>query len=190
MKIATKTRTLYCAPVWVAALLVAVASCAGIATWYSLAKRANKQESARMERSVKNLRLEVANLQQGYSDQIVENVQTETRKIHESMMTGEEVDRLVSGLRTAWRVVPLSEEANAQYIHRRYQIARGSAPVGIWAELQALFHKLGTMPAVSVDAFDIQTSGDSRKREFSRITLDLSIYVRKTGEPPGSPSPI
>jgi hypothetical protein len=180
MNSTAKKVTYRCSPLnWgIAALLLVF--CAGLGWHYYDTKQKNKQKRFRLDSSIRGLESEISQLTSGFSDQKVSAVQEESRKIQAAMMTGEEVDAFITSLRPTWAITSRSEEANPEYIHRRYQIARGSAPVAIWPELRSFCEKLATMSAVSVNSIEMQTVGDSRRRDFSRITLNLSIYVRKT----------
>ncbi|EIP99938.1 hypothetical protein OpiT1DRAFT_04471 [Opitutaceae bacterium TAV1] len=180
MKLRTKTSTLYCQPAWFALAIVAIMLCAGLGYFFYTGKKADKKESARLESSLKRLSQEIGSLSSGFSDEKVVDMQNEAASIRKAMMSPVEVDRFVASLRPFWTVAAEDEQENPEYIHRRYRITRGTAPIGTWSEIRALCRRFAGIPSMSVNNIEIQTVGDSRKREFSRITMGLSVYVRKT----------
>lgn len=180
MSSSIKKVTYRCSPLWWGSAVLALALCTGLGWYYYDTKQTNKRKKRHLEQSILTLTTEVAGLYSNYSDAKVKALQDETERIHASMMTRMEVDAFISGLRPVWSVTSRAENANEEYVHHRYQIAQGSAPVSAWDEIKTFCEKLKGMSAVSMDGIEIQTVGDSRKREFSRITLNLSIYVRKS----------
>ncbi|MDR1283174.1 MAG: hypothetical protein LBK99_20495 [Opitutaceae bacterium] len=179
MKLKTKTSTLYCQPVWFALAIASILLCAGLGYFFYTAKKADKRESARLDRSLKQLSQEIGVLSSSFSDDKVVDMQNEATAIRKAMMSPGEVDRFVASLRPFWTVAAENELANPEFIHRQYRITRGTAPIGAWPEIRALCQRFAGIPSVSVNNIEIQTVGDSRKREFSRITMGLSVYVRK-----------
>ncbi|OAM89946.1 hypothetical protein OH491_16985 [Termitidicoccus mucosus] len=173
-------------PLWVAVAVVAALLTVGAAYYYFDARKANRQRKAQLTTLNQSLRKMVDGLAPNYSSQKAQVTRDNAAKIKSEMMNGTEMDMFVSSLRPTWTVQSRSEESNAEYIHRRYQIARGTAPVSAWSEIQALLERLGKTPSLAVNSIDIRTVGDSRKREFSRVTIAFSIYIRK---PPGAETP-
>jgi outer membrane murein-binding lipoprotein Lpp len=173
-------------PLWVAAAVMTALLTAGVAYYYFDASKANTRKKTQLTNSNRTLKTAVDGLAPNFSDQRAQTVRDSATKIKAGMMNGTEADMLVSSLRPTWTVLSRSEESNTEYIHRRYQIARGTAPVSTWPEIQSLLDRLGKTASLAVNSIDIQTVGDSRKREFSRVTIAFSIYIRK---PPGAETP-
>lgn len=166
-------------PLWVMLTVVAALLCVGVIYYWSSTSNKNKTQIARLDSGIKTNRTAVNNLTGSYSNQKAEQAREEADKIRSSMMSGQAADSLISGLRPTWSVVSRSEEATAEFFKRRYQIARGSAPVSVWPEVQSLIDRMKELDSLALDAIEVQTVGDSRKREFSRISLMLTIYVKK-----------
>jgi hypothetical protein len=173
-------------PVWVAITIVAALFTVGMAYYYFNTSKANTRKKAQFAASNRTMKTAVDGLAPNFSDKKAQATRDDANKIKAGMMNGTEADMLVSSLRPTWTLLSRSEESNAEYIHRRYQIARGTAPVSVWPEIQALLDRLGKTPSLAVNGIDMQTVGDSRKREFSRVTIAFSIYIRK---PPGAETP-
>lgn len=159
---------------------------AGMIYYYSGASKNNARKRAQLTGANRTIETAVNGLTPNFSEQKAQTARDNATKIKASMMNGTEADMFVSSLRSSWTVQSRSEDANAEYIHRRYQIARGTSPVSVWPEIQALLDRLGKTPSLAVNSIDIRTVGDSRKREFSRVTIAFSIYIRK---PPGAEAP-
>jgi hypothetical protein len=169
-------------PLWVALAVLAALLVAGSTYYYIGARKANRQRKAQLITLNQNLTRMVNDLTPNYSNSKAQVARDNANKIKSNMMNGTEADLFVSSLRPTWTLQSRSEESNAEYIHRRYQIARGIVPVVAWFEINALLERLGKTPSLAVNSVDIQTVGDSRKREFHRVTISFSIYIRK---PPG-----
>lgn len=174
-----KKTTYRAAPVWALAATLGALSCAGLVYyWYSATKN-NQVRIKQLNTSITTSRNAVNGLMGNYSDQKAEQARADADRLRNSMMTGAEADSFVNALRPAWSVVARAETANNEFIKQRYQIARGSSPVSVWPEVIALFERMKEIDSLAVDAVEVQTAGDSRRREFSRISLTLTIYVKK-----------
>ncbi|MDF9833690.1 hypothetical protein M2103_001922 [Ereboglobus sp. PH5-5] len=164
---------------WTFSTVVAFLLCAGLVYYWYTTSKSNKAMVTRLNSSISNTRKSVNSLSGEYSDDKAEQARADADKIRSGMMTGQQADAFVSGLRPTWSVVARTETPTDEFIKRRYQIARGSAPVSAWPEVLSLFNRMKEIDSLAVDSVDIQTVGDSRKREFSRISLALTVYVKK-----------
>ncbi|AWI08476.1 hypothetical protein [Ereboglobus luteus] len=174
----TKKITYRATPVWAFAAAAAFILCAGLIYYWYTTSKSNKAAVTRLNSSINNTRKSVTSLSGDYSDNKAEQARADANKVRASMMTGSEADAFITGLRPTWSVLARSENPTEEFIKRHYQIARGSAPVSVWPEVLALFNRLKEIDSLAVDSVDIQTIGDSRKREFSRISLSLTVYVK------------
>jgi hypothetical protein len=173
-------------PLWVAVAVVLALLTAGATYYYFSTSKDNARKKVQLTRSNSTAKTAVDGLAPNFSNDKAQTARDNATKIKSGMMNGTEADMFVSSLRPTWTVQSRSEESNAEYIHRRYQVARGTAPVSAWPEVQALLERLGKTSSLAVSSVDIRTVGDSRKREFSRVTIAFSIYIRK---PPGAETP-
>ena len=167
-------------PLWIFAAVAGLVLCAGAVYYWYTTSKSNQAATKRLNTSITTTRTAVNSLMGNYSDQKAEESRADANKIKNSMMTGAQADSFIAGLRPIWSVVSRSEMANDEFVKRRYQIARGSAPVSVWPEMLALFSRMTEIHSLALDSVEIQTVGDSRKREFSRISLTLTIYVKKS----------
>jgi hypothetical protein len=175
-----KKITYKASPPWVFAAAAAALLCAGLIFYWYKTSVSDVATIKRLNASIKNTQTTVSGLMGNYSDEQAEQTRADADKIRDSMMTGAEADAFISSLRPSWAVVARSETPGEEFTRRRYQIARGSSPVSIWPEVVALIDRLKETHALAVDNIDVQTVGDSRKREFSRISLTLIVYVKKS----------
>ncbi|MDR0352014.1 MAG: hypothetical protein LBI02_01210 [Opitutaceae bacterium] len=173
-------------PLWVLLAVVMAVLVAGLVYYYLNTSKANARQKIQLTNSNRTAKAAVDGLAPNFSSEKAQSARENATRIKSGMMNGTEADLFVSSLRPSWTVQSRSEEGNAEYIHRRYQIARGTAPVSVWPEIQALLERLDGTSSLAVNSIDIRTEGDSRKREFSRVTISFSIYIRK---PPGAETP-
>jgi hypothetical protein len=175
-----KKITYKASPQWTLAAVAAAVLCVGLVYYWYTTSTSNDATTKRLNGSIRSTQGAVSGLSGNYSDQKAEQTRAEADKIRGSMMTGAEADAFISSLRPAWAVVARSETAGEEFTSRRYQIARGSSPVSIWPEVTALIDRMKETNSLAVDNIDVQTVGDSRRREFSRISLTLTVYVKKS----------
>jgi hypothetical protein len=173
-------------PHWVAVAVVLAVLTAGAVYYYLDTSKTNARKRIQLTNSNRTAKTAVDGLAPNFSNDKAQTARDNAAKIKSGMMNGTEADMFVSSLRPTWTVQSRSEESNPEYIHRRYQIARGAAPVSAWPEILALLSRLEKISPLAVNSIDIRTVGDSRKREFSRVTIAFSIYIRK---PPGAETP-
>ena len=164
-------------PLWVILLVFILGGLAGGTYYYITTQEQNALSIRRLNASNSKLKGEVAQLTGQYSTSKLDVVQQETNTIKSTMISGAEADSLMAGLRPHWVIESRSDEANSEFTHRRYTLVRGAAEVAIWPEVLAVLEKLRKQPNLALNHFKIQTAGDSRKRNFSLITVSISIYI-------------
>ena len=165
-------------PLWVILLIVTFGGVVGGTYYYVSTQDQNAMSIRRLNASNGKLKTEVAQLSGQYSTGALAVVRKETDTIKETMISGQEADTLMASLRPHWVIESRREEANSEFTHRRYTLVRGAAEVAIWPEVKSVLEMLKKQPNLALNHFRIQTSGDSRKRNFSRITVIVSIYIR------------
>ena len=173
-----KKITYSASPLWVILLVFILGGLAGGAYYYISTQDQNDWSIKKLNTSNGKLKTEVAQMTGRYSTSKLDVVRQETDTIKATMISGREADSLMASLRPNWVIESRSDEANTEFTHRRYTLVRGAAEVAIWPEVQAVLEKLKKQPNLALNHFKIQTTGDSRKRNFSRITVSVSIYIR------------
>lgn len=179
MKFKQDKTTYFIAPTWLGLALILCLALAGLGYYYYDQSDTNKRTKARVGASIKKRQSSISTLNKDFSDAKTEQLRQSTTKIKEAMQTGAEVDSFIASLRPVWSVVSRSEEPNEEYIRRRYQIARGSFPVSAWPEIIGLVGRMAEQQSLALTNVDISTVGDNNKREFSRVALSFTIYVKK-----------
>lgn len=175
----TKKITYKYSAIWVALPVLLFLGCLGLGYYFYTTDVDNTARKEQLTASNAATTRVVGTLRTSYSDQKTKKTREDADAIQKSMMEDAEADAFIASLRPIWALTLRTETANDEYIHRRYQISRGSAPVSTWDEVRALLERLNGMSVLSVDNIEIQTVGDNRKREFSRITINLSVYIKK-----------
>ena len=182
MKIKQDKTTYYVSPLWLglAALLLFLGGALGY--YYSDQSDNNKRTKARVSASIKTHLAAISSMSANFSDTKAGQMRDHAARIRNAMQTGEDVDRFVASLRPVWSIISRSEEANDEYIRRRYQIARGTVPVSAWPEILGLVGQMATMQSLALTDVDISTVGDNNKREFSRVSFTFTVYIRKPSQ--------
>lgn len=169
----------HASPILVLLAILMFVLCAACGYYYYTTSSSSLRRHQTLESTNRTLTAANAALSGDFSDQRAEKVRKDAEAVRSHMLSSSEADNFIASLRPIWSVVTRTEEDSGDFLRRRIQIVRGSAPVSAWPEVQSVVNRIAGVQAMALGNVDIQTVGDNRKREFSRITLTLFIYIRK-----------
>lgn len=179
MNIKQQKITYHISPLWAWLAVLLFLGCLGLGYYYYDTSDSNQSTKRRLSGTIRTAQANIASLSPSFSDAKATETRDRAAKLKESMRSGEEIDSFVAGLRPTWTVVSKTETPNEEYIVRRYQIVRGSVAISAWDEVLDLSNRLKTINSLAFTQIDVQTVGDNKKREFSRIALSFTVYIKK-----------
>lgn len=166
-----------CHPVWGIALALSIIG-AGAMWWYrgsvqdGIADRISKLNAA-----VQGIDADNKN-SDAYSDEKARAARERAESFRQGLLSEQEVASLVQGFGAEWTMVKMEDRETDEYIRRTVTITRSAGAVSEWQAIFTTVSNLQNRPGVVINSMEITTSGDNRERQFQRISLKASLFIR------------
>lgn len=168
-----------CPPLWIVILVVLVLVLAGGLYFRDDLNTKSARANAALTTTLRKEQAEVAKMATLHSDEKAAEAEAAAQRFRQALLTSEQAQTLLNKAGAGWQVSASAQESNPDFNRTTYTLNRGSGPVAEWDAFIAFFRQLQAAPGVVVDSLDISASGDSQRRVFSRLTLRVSIYLKK-----------